>query len=237
MLRFNVFFLLIFPWIFYFFFKFFILDIFFESPRIFLNLNQQQRAFAQVQIFSQQLYFETFFQSSKLFSISREFPLLVKVKQREFIEKNNLKIIYQNYFIKCAYFYNEQSALIITNWILDFTTFLFFGILLVFLMPQILVVKTFFIELLLSLNEILKCFFLIFLLDLLVGFHSSKSWEIFLQYIFEHFGFQISQNQNFIVFFVSTFPVFLDTIFKYLIFRYLNRISPSTVITYQAMIE
>lgn len=237
---FQCFFLLIVcPWIFHFFFKFFILNIFLESPIIFINSNQQQRAFVQVQIFSQQFYFETFFQSSKIFSVSREHLLLDfdKAKQRKFTEKNNLKTIYRNYFLKCANFYNEQSALIITNWILDFITFLFFGILVVFLTPQILVLKTCFIESLLSLNETIKCFFLIFFLDLLVGFHSSKSWEIFLQYIFEHLGFQIYQSPNFISFFVSTFPVFLDTILKYWIFRYLNRISPSTVITYQAMIE
>nr|YP_009519622.1 Envelope membrane protein [Udotea flabellum]AYC65666.1 Envelope membrane protein [Udotea flabellum] len=155
----------------------------------------------------------------------------------DFNEKNNLEKIYQNYFLECARFYDKQSASIIRNWILDFTTFLFFGVLLIFSTPQILIFQTFFIESLLSLSETTKCFFLIFFLDLLVGFHSSKSWEIFLQFILEHFGFQIYQNQNFIAFFVSTFPVFLDTIFKYWIFRYLNKISPSTVATYQAMIE
>lgn len=143
--------------------------------------------------------------------------------------------IYQTYFLKCAYFYNQQSISIIINWILDLTTLLFFLFLLIFSTPQILILKTFFIESLLSLSETTKCFFLIFFLDLLVGFHSSKSWEIFLQFLIEHFGFQI--DQNFIFFFISTFPVLLDTIFKYWIFRYLNKISPSTVATYQAMIE
>ena len=100
-----------------------------------------------------------------------------------------------------------------------------------------MILKTFCIESLLSLSETTKCFFLIFFLDLLVGFHSSKSWEIFLQFFIEHFGFEIYPNPNFIAFFISTFPVFLDTIFKYWIFRYLNKISPSTVATYQAMIE
>ena len=143
--------------------------------------------------------------------------------------------IYQIYFLKCANFYNKQSVTIITNWILDLVTLLFFFVLLILLTPQILILKTFCIESLLSLSETTKCFFLIFFLDLLVGFHSSKSWEIFLQFFIEHFGFHI--HQNFIAFFISTFPVLLDTIFKYWIFRYLNKISPSTVATYQAMIE
>ena len=154
---------------------------------------------------------------------------------RPFQIQKSIYEIYQTYFLKCAYFYNQQSILIIINWILDLTTLLFFLFLLIFSTPQILILKTFFIESLLSLSETTKCFFLIFFLDLLVGFHSSKSWEIFLQFLIEHFGFQT--HQNFIFFFISTFPVLLDTIFKYWIFRYLNKISPSTVATYQAMIE
>lgn len=140
-----------------------------------------------------------------------------------------------DWIYQTANFYSKQSFYIITNWILDLTTLLFFLLLLFLSKPQIIIFKTFLVESLFSLSETTKCFFLIFFLDLLVGFHSSKSWEVFLQFIFEHFGFQI--NQNFIFFFISTFPVFLDTIFKYWIFRYLNKISPSTVATYQAMIE
>ena len=42
---------------------------------------------------------------------------------------------------------------------------------------------------------------------------------------------------NFIFLFIATFPVILDTIFNYWIFRYLNRISPSSVATYKNMNE
>jgi surface polysaccharide O-acyltransferase-like enzyme len=68
--------------------------------------------------------------------------------------------------------------------------------------------------------------------DLLVGF-SPRGWELFLEFALNRFGF----NENFIFLFVATFPVLLDTVFKYWIFRYLNKISPSTVATYHAMIE
>nr|YP_009519549.1 Envelope membrane protein [Udotea argentea]AYC65562.1 Envelope membrane protein [Udotea argentea] len=235
-------FLIICPWIFYFLLKFFLRDIFIDSPILFLNSTQQEQAFAKIQIFSQQLYFEKLFQSSRIISPidliinnNIEIHLWWRWVKFDFIKKNNLKKIYQNYFFKCTCFYQKQSIAILINWILDFITFLFFGVFFVFLTPQILILKTFFIELLINLSETTKCFFLIFFLDLLIGFHSSKSWEIFLQFLFEHFGFQI--YQNFIAFFISIFPVFLDTIFKYWIFRYLNKISPSTVTIYQAMIE
>lgn len=208
------FFLILCPWAFQFFMKFLINQFFFDQFRgIFLNFHQQEHAFAQMTTFSQQIYFDTLFESQTL----------------------DVGTLYQTYFFKCASFYNQQSISIITNWILDLTTLIFFFFLLIFSTPQILIFKTFCIESLLSLSETTKCFFLIFFLDLLVGFHSSKSWEIFLQFFIEHFG--IEKNPNFIAFFISTFPVLLDTILKYWIFRYLNKISPSTVATYQAMIE
>nr|BBD21619.1 envelope membrane protein [Poropsis sp. ID1_4] len=243
---FQCFFFLIFcPSIFNFFLRFFILDIFFELPITFLNFSQQEQTFTQIQTFSQQLYFEKFFQSSKIIGIKQNFDntnitLLDFDKQSKLDfnkKKNNLENNFQNCFFKFAYLFNKQSLLTFRNWISNFITFLFFGIFVRILTPQISILKFFFIELLCNLNEISKCFFLVFFLDLFVGFHSSKGWEIFLYWILENFGFQIYQNQNFIALFISTFPVFLDTILKYFIFFYLNRISPSTVVTYQAMIE
>jgi lipoprotein signal peptidase len=50
-----------------------------------------------------------------------------------------------------------------------------------------------------------------------------------------HFG--LPESRDFIFLFISTFPVILDTIFKYWIFRYLNKVSPSAVATYHSMNE
>ena len=68
-----------------------------------------------------------------------------------------------------------------------------------------------------------------------VGFHSPHGWEIIIEAILRHFG--LAESREFIFIFISTFPVILDTIFKYWIFRYLNRISPSAVATYHNMNE
>ena len=207
------FFLILCPWIFQFFMKVIVFKCLEEfSTPIFLNFHQQEQALEQLNNLNAQ----------------NDFDALILGAEGE--GDLNPDWIYQT-----AVFYSKQSVVIITNWILDLTTLLFFLLLLFLSKPQILIFKTFLVESLFSLSETTKCFFLIFFLDLLVGFHSSKSWEVFLQFLFEHFGFQI--NQNFIFFFISTFPVFLDTLFKYWIFRYLNKISPSTVATYQAMIE
>ena len=47
----------------------------------------------------------------------------------------------------------------------------------------------------------------------------------------------VAPNEDFVFLIVATVPVFLSTVFKYGIFRYLNRISPSTVAIYHNLID
>lgn len=86
-----------------------------------------------------------------------------------------------------------------------------------------------------SLSDTMKAFFILLLADLCVGFHSPHGWEIVVGALLEHLGF--SHNKHVAACFVSTFPVILDTVLKYWIFRHLNRISPSIVVTYHTMNE
>ncbi|MFM8299381.1 MAG: proton extrusion protein PcxA, partial [Microcystis aeruginosa] len=71
--------------------------------------------------------------------------------------------------------------------------------------------------------------------DIFVGFHSPHGWEVILEGLSRHFG--LPENRQFNFLFIATFPVILDTVLKYWIFRYLNRISPSAVATYRNMNE
>ena len=80
-----------------------------------------------------------------------------------------------------------------------------------------------------------KAFIIILFTDIVVGFHSPHGWEVILESVSHHWG--LPANHEFIFLFIATFPVILDTIFKYWIFRYLNRISPSAVATYRNMNE
>lgn len=86
-----------------------------------------------------------------------------------------------------------------------------------------------------SLSDTMKAFSILPLTDLCVGFHSPHGWEILIGSFFEHFG--LIPNKYVISRFVSTFPVILDTVSKYWIFRHLNRTSPSIVATYHTMSE
>ncbi|KAL0532262.1 hypothetical protein IC582_031652 [Cucumis melo] len=63
---------------------------------------------------------------------------------------------------------------------------------------------------------------------------SFTPWlELMIGSVYKDFGF--SHNDQIISGLVSTFPVILDTILKYWIFRYLNRVSPSLVVIYHSM--
>lgn len=152
-----------------------------------------------------------------------------------FYLENSLPQKFQQKTIELAIYYNQQSIEAITNLFGDFITFITISFLFIWMEPQIIILKSFLTESIYSLSDTTKSFLLILLTDLLVGFHSPRGWEIFLEIILRHFG--LPENQDFIFLFVATFPVLLDTVFKYWIFRYLNQISPSTVATYHNMIE
>nr|YP_010481143.1 envelope membrane protein [Maclura cochinchinensis]UVN17000.1 envelope membrane protein [Maclura cochinchinensis] len=88
-------------------------------------------------------------------------------------------------------------------------------------------------EFLYNLSDTIKAFSILLLTDLCIGFHSPHGWELMIGSIYKDFGF--AYNDQIISGVVSTFPVILDTIFKYWIFRYLNRVSPSLVVIYHSM--
>ena len=88
-------------------------------------------------------------------------------------------------------------------------------------------------EFLYNLSDTIKAFSLLLLTDLCIGFHSPHGWELMIGFVYKDFGFV--HNEQIISGLVSTFPVILDTIFKYWIFRYLNRVSPSLVVIYHSM--
>ncbi|MGB3571772.1 MAG: proton extrusion protein PcxA, partial [Phormidesmis sp.] len=100
---------------------------------------------------------------------------------------------------------------------------------------QVATLKSFIDEIVYGLSDSAKAFIIILLTDTFVGFHSPHGWEVLLEGVADHLG--LPANRNFIFLFIATFPVILDTVFKYWIFRYLNRISPSAVATYKTMNE
>ena len=100
---------------------------------------------------------------------------------------------------------------------------------------EISVLKSFMDDIVYGLSDSAKAFIIILFTDIFVGFHSPHGWEVILEGLAGHLG--IAANKSIIFLFIATFPVILDTIFKYWIFRYLSRISPSAVATLRNMNE
>nr|UEV65631.1 envelope membrane protein [Meconopsis betonicifolia] len=98
---------------------------------------------------------------------------------------------------------------------------------------ELLVLNSWVKEFLYNLSDTIKAFSILLLTDLCIGFHSPHGWELMIGSISKDFGFY--HNDQIISGLVSTFPVILDTLLKYLIFRYLNRVSPSLVVIYHSM--
>lgn len=194
---------------------------FWNSPQgeIFLNEYQEKRAFTEMQDFSNKIFFEE----------------LINEQTEDDNETLTLQTQFQRKSKEIANAYNKQSILAITSLLGDLVTFFTVYLLFLLMKPQIIILKSFLTESIYSLSDTTKSFLLILGMDLLVGFHSPRGWEIVLENVLRHFG--LPENENFILLFVALFPVFLDTVFKYWIFRYLNKISPSTVVTYHSMLE
>jgi hypothetical protein len=100
---------------------------------------------------------------------------------------------------------------------------------------EIVILKSFIDDLIYGLSDSAKAFIIILFTDIFVGFHSPHGWEVILSGVSRHLG--LPENHDFIFLFIATFPVILDSVFKYWIFRYLNRVSPSAVATYRNMNE
>lgn len=217
-----------------------------QNHEIFLNSYQQKQAFSEFKNFEEKIYFESFLFSENKFLIESA-DVLTPIKENQ--PKNNqfLPLQFSNLFqtslqkrlqgkiVELANHYNEKSIEAVTNFFADILSFVTLCFLLVRLEIQINITKSFLLEVFFGLDDSKKSLLILFLTDLLVGYHSPNIWELFFQTLFDHYGLPESQTTIFLL--VATLPVLLDVLFKYLIFRHLNRASPATVATYHAMIE
>jgi hypothetical protein len=131
--------------------------------------------------------------------------------------------------------FNRASWEGIKNLLADATAGFVFYLIVISGRKQLRVIKDFFDETMYSLNDNAKAFLIIVSTDTFVGFHSSEGWDALLTVLFEHFG--LPENKILTMTFISTVPVFLDGLFKFWIFQYLNQSSPSTAAIYSEMNE
>ncbi len=205
-----------------------------QNHEIFLNSYQQKRAFTELKNFEEKVYFEALIVSEKQFFVGNERDISENLNS-SFLFSNSLQKKIQTKILELANHYNEESIEAVTNFFADVLSFSTLCFLLYRLEIQINITKSFLLEVFFGLDDSKKSLLILFVTDLLVGYHSPNIWELFFQTIFDHYGLPESQTTIFLL--VATLPVLLDVLFKYLIFRHLNRASPATVATYHAMIE
>ena len=128
---------------------------------------------------------------------------------------------------------DQESVRALRNVLSDFTGLIAFVVLCLVSRKQLRVLRGFLDEAIYGLSDSAKAFAIILFTDIFVGYHSPEGWTVLLQGIAHHLG--LPAQENFIMLFIATFPVILATIFKYWIFRYLNRVSPSSVATLKGM--
>ena len=188
-----------------------------KTVEVFLNGEMEEEGLLALQRFEERIKFEALISNAPVLG-AEELETKMKEKAEE-VKKE----------------FRKESDNAIKNVFADIFAVITFTILLLVSRSDIAVLKDFFDNVVYGLSDSAKAFIIILFTDVFVGFHSPHGWEVLLEGISRHWG--LPANRDFIFLFIATFPVILDTIFKYWIFRYLNRISPSAVATYHNMNE
>ena len=198
-----------------------------QQNEIFLNTYQTSHALKEMKNFEEIFFFDSLIQPNSM-EIQVYYATITPI---DFFFQHD----FQETIKKLAFKYNQQSSQAIIDIIGDFCTVVTIQLLFVRMRAQIIFLKAFLVECFYSLNDAKKSVFIFFVTDLLVGYHSPKGWQILTETFLQHYG--LPEDPVFIKFLIAILPVLLDTLFKYWIFRHLNRVSPSTVVTYHALIE
>lgn len=188
-----------------------------NNAPLFINVDLEEEAFKELERFEQHLKFQT------LIGIA---PPISSEERKQKIEQKAVKLAKE---------YREESSSAIKNIFADLLSCVAFVVIILTNKREIEVLKSFMDDVVYGLSDSAKAFIIILFTDVFVGFHSPHGWEVILEGLSRHFG--LPENRQFIFLFIATFPVILDAVFKYWIFRYLNRSSPSAVATYKNMNE
>lgn len=188
-----------------------------EASHIFLNMDLEEEAFVELKTFEEELRFRNLLGFSP--------PLTTEQKEEKVKEKAQ----------ELAEDYHHRSSNAIKNIFADLLSLFAFVLVIINSRQDIAILKSFMDDIVYGLSDSAKAFIIILFTDIFVGFHSPHGWEVILEGVSRHLG--LPESREFIFLFIATFPVILDSVIKYWIFRYLNRVSPSAVATLRGMNE
>ncbi|KGF72591.1 proton extrusion protein PcxA [Neosynechococcus sphagnicola sy1] len=188
-----------------------------QQVEVFLNQQMEAEALEELQQFEADLKFR---------SLIGQLPKLTPEELEDKLAAKATEIAQE---------FRQQGGGAVKNIFSDLASVIAFGAFIVFNKRDVATLKSFIDEIVYGLSDSAKAFIIILFTDIFVGFHSTHGWEVILEGAAKHLG--LPENRDFIFIFIATFPVILDTVFKYWIFRYLNRVSPSAVATLRNMNE
>jgi hypothetical protein len=188
-----------------------------NTPTIFLNLEMEEKALNELKSFERKLQFERL------------------LRQAPELSPEEIKAEVKNKAIEISEEFRYQSSSAISNIFADVISLISFAMVIALSKKDIVFIQSLLDKIVYGLSDSAKAFLIILITDIFVGFHSPHGWEILLEGVAQHLGLPASRNAIFL--FIATFPVILNTIFKYWIFRYLSRLSPSALATLKEMDE
>jgi hypothetical protein len=197
-----------------------IIDIYYpitHKQNIFINSSLEKEALEELERFERHIKFQSL--TGAIPTISAE-ELESQVKERAGRIRKS---------------FTRQSSNAVKNWFADLASVAAFIFFLTRSKREVTNLLSFMSEMVSGLSDSAKVFVIILFTDVFVGFHSPHGWEVLLSGIADHWG--IAENHSFNSLFIATFPVILDTVFKFWVFRYLSGQSPSSVAIYKTMNE
>lgn len=180
-------------------------------------------------VFQEKLFLERFIELEELFLLQE----IIKEYSETYIQKPRIGIHKETIqLVKTYSEYNLHTFLQLSTNIICFSILSSY-----FLMgnEELVILNSWSQEFLYNLSDTLKAFSILLVTDLGIGFHSTHGWELLIGSVYNDFG--LAHKDQILSGLVSAFPVILDTIVKYWIFHYLNRVSPSLVVIYHSMNE
>lgn len=195
----------------------------------FLSEGQQRLALHELRGFEEALYFEerlSHLPNAEIFIGDRARELQIPGQQEAILHQRRREVLER---------YNDDSIAALVTLAGDVTLLIGILIALFRLRYEIIILRGVLTELFFALDDPLKCFLLYYTAELVVGYHSKNGWDVGLRAARRRVG--LEENEQVIKLAIATVPVRRDTLFKYWVFRHLNRLSPTTSATYYQLIE
>nr|YP_009340519.1 chloroplast envelope membrane protein [Porterella carnosula]APQ40092.1 chloroplast envelope membrane protein [Porterella carnosula] len=160
--------------------------------------------------------------------------LLLDAMIKEYAETPPQNLL-QNETIQLIKMHNEGRIHMILYFSTNLLSFLILSSYSLFGNKELGILNSWTQEFLYNLSDTTKALSILLVADLCLGFHSTRGWELLISSVYKDFGFV--HNEQILSCLVCILPVILDSIFKYWVFYYLNRLSPSLVVIYHSISE